>query len=481
MAKRKPKRGGWVREGVKVREKVKGSGIWWVFVNNGGQRKAYCKGAEEIADAFANELRAGFKLVEARNRGLTTDELQRIGLAQAEPSASNDGVTFAVYAQRVLDRWEPREDDPEHGLKFSTWRDYRQCLNARLIPEIGTRPIGGLRRRDARALEEALRDAGLKAPNIRKHVRVVSSILSEAVDDELIPSNPMLGAGRKRRRSKAKQAHRRQDPFTREELAALLEAAADEVGKRKSRGMVVYPFRPFIPLLLCLAHTGVRWGEAIALQWGDIDWRSSTILVRRAFSHGRLDVPKGGKARKVEMTTRLQSALREVYEQRFDRVAALDAERQAGMNAEVAERAREARLFTDELGGFLSVSNVRRRVWAPLLAAADLRYRRLHDLRHTFATVHLQGGTDPIWVSTQLGHHSVAFTLATYAHLPLGDRGGHADRIELRPNATEMQPKTGITFQTPHTSPRKPRPATSFEGAPGVIRTPDLLVRSQLL
>ena len=70
-----------------------------------------------------------------------------------------------------------------------------------------------------------------------------------------------------------------------------------------------------------------------------------------------------------------------------------------------------------------------------------------------FATLHLQGGTDPIRVSTQLGHHSVAFTISTYAHLPMGDRGGHADRIASAPKRTRTTPVTPSAKEAPTTDP----------------------------
>jgi hypothetical protein len=113
MTKRR-KRGGWTQDGVKVREKKKGSGMWWVFLNHAGQRKSYCKGTREQADAFANEMRAGFKLVEARQRGLTLDELQRLGLAHSDAPAADNGITLGACAQRALDRWL-NDRDPEHG------------------------------------------------------------------------------------------------------------------------------------------------------------------------------------------------------------------------------------------------------------------------------------------------------------------------------------------------------------------------------
>jgi integrase len=438
---RKRKRGGWTADGVKVREKPKGSGIWWTFVNHDGRRKAYRKGDKDMAEAFANELRAGFKLVEARQRGLTIDELQRIGLAHTDGTQTPDsGITFGDYAARVLDRWEPNDRDPEHGLKYTTWRDYSGCLKLRLIPALGARPLTSLKRRDIKTLADTLRADGLSAINIRKHVRILSSILTEAVEDELITANPALG-GKRRRRSKQKQTRRRQDPFTHEELGALFGTA--ETHSVERRGNTVRPFRPFVPFLLCLAHTGVRLGEAVALRWGDIDWRAGMILVSRSYTHGRLDVPKGGKPRKVEMSSRLKTTLHAVYDERFRRVTAIDANQQAALDAEHATRAADALVFPDSGGGYLDNDNLRARVWVPLLTAAKLRQRRLHDLRHSFATLHLQSGTDPVWVSAQLGHHSVGFTLSTYAHLPLSDRGGHADRIDSATKCNQSATNVG--------------------------------------
>jgi integrase len=436
--RRKRKRGGWAKEGVKVREKVKGSGVWFVFVNHDGRRKSYRKGDRDTADAFANELRAGFKLMEARQRGLTIDELQRIGLAQIDGMpVADSSITFGDYAMRVIDRWEPNDRDPEHGLKFTTWRDYNGCLKRRLIPALGNRLLASIKRRDIRTLESALHGEGLSDANIKKHRRVLSSILTEAVEDELIAANPALGA-RRRRRSKQKQVKRRQDPFSRNELAALFETA--EVHATERNGKTARPFRTFVPFLLCLAHTGMRLGEAIALRWSDVDWWTSTVLVRRSYARGHVDVPKGGRTRGVELSTRLRMVLRSLYEARYQRVAALEPEVQAQLEADQAARAAEDLIFPGADGGFLDEHNLRHRVWEPLLVAAKLRRRRLHDLRHSFATLHLQGGTDPVWVSAQLGHHSVGFTQSTYAHLPLGDRGGHADRIDSAPKCAANAP-----------------------------------------
>ena len=93
----------------------------------------------------------------------------------AQPTA-DPGITFGAYSTAVMDRWEPNDKDPEHGLKFTTWNDYKCCLRKRLVPAIGDKLLTSIQRRDARALGDQFRREGLSATNIRKHVRIVSSI-----------------------------------------------------------------------------------------------------------------------------------------------------------------------------------------------------------------------------------------------------------------------------------------------------------------
>lgn len=429
MAKRK--RGGWTRDGVKVREKVKGSGTWWVFVNHAGQRKSFCKGEREAADAFANEMRAGFKLVEARQRGLTVDELQRIGLAAPVAPSPTVTMTLATFAAQFLTENEPDERHPEHGLKQSTWRDYKQCLEGRIGKALGTRTLCDIKRRDVREIEAGWRRDGVSSVNIRKHVRILSSVLSQAAEDEMIPVNPLLSSGKRRRRSKARAADPTHDhPFTAEDLATLLDTA--QTHRIERRGEVVYPFRDAHPLLLCLAHTGVRLGEAFALRWQDVDWVGGFLHVRHSYSHGALSVPKSGKTRKVELSDRLRAVFRELYRDRFERVVAMDAAAEAALAEDRAERAGRALVFPGQGGSYLDDHNLRRRVWAPLLEAAGLSHHRLHDLRHTFATLHLQAGSDAaVWVSQQMGHHSVGFTLSRYVSRPANDTARYANRLDV--------------------------------------------------
>lgn len=101
------------------------------------------------------------------------------------------------------------------------------------------------------------------------------------------------------------------------------------------------------------------------------------------------------------------------------------------------------RVFSTPNGTPIQEVTFRGRVWGPLLRQAEIRYRKPHCLRHTFASLLLEAGEPLTYVKEQLGHHSAAFTLKTYGHLlPRGDRRAvdSLDDATIRnPRATEQE------------------------------------------
>src|SRR5207248_11513181 len=80
-----------------------------------------------------------------------------------------------------------------------------------------------------------------------------------------------------------------------------------------------------------------------------------------------------------------------------------------------------APLFPSKTGGLLDSSNVFSRVLKPAARAAGVPWAGFHTLRHTCATILFRGGLNAKQVQVWLGHHSPAFTLATYVHLIADD------------------------------------------------------------
>lgn len=106
-------------------------------------------------------------------------------------------------------------------------------------------------------------------------------------------------------------------------------------------------------------------------------------------------------------------------------------------------------VFTNQAGMLIDVSNWRRRVFKKALEKAELRTIRIHDLRHTYATLRISKGDHIADVSKQLGHHSVKFTWDVYYHWMPGKKKSEVDALDdpslKHPNAPSLHPEAHQT------------------------------------
>jgi len=157
-----------------------------------------------------------------------------------------------------------------------------------------------------------------------------------------------------------------------------------------------------------------------------VDFANRVILIRRAERRGRVYTPKNHAVRRVDMSPQLTDCLRN-WKSLREAEAALEG------------RPYPERVFTNSGGRPINVNSLQN-VWESILRQTGVRYRKIHCLRHTFASLLLAAGEDPIYVQKQLGHHSAGFTLKVYGHLiPRGERRGVDkldDAIGRNPRAT---------------------------------------------
>ncbi len=157
------------------------------------------------------------------------------------------------------------------------------------------------------------------------------------------------------------------------------------------------------PLILCAVRTGLRQGEVVGLQWGDVDFHGGFIEVRRGVVLRQETTPKSHKIRRVDMSQQLQATLKNLKELR-----------QIEAMAEGRELAPWVFLAK---GGQRWDDRHLRRVWTRCLDSAELRQVRFHDLRHTYASELAEQGAPPKYVQSQLGHSSIQVTMDIYSHL----------------------------------------------------------------
>ena len=166
-------------------------------------------------------------------------------------------------------------------------------------------------------------------------------------------------------------------------------------------------------LILLLAYTGLRWGEATPLRVCDIDFDRRRVDVSRAFSDvgGRvvLGTPKSHQSRTVPVPRFIAIEL----------AGAVDGQRPDDL------------IFTMPGGSVMRMSNWRRVTFVPARARADLSDRfRVHDLRHTAASLMIQAGYPPKMLQEIMGHASITTTLDLYGHLYPGEMDRYADRLD---------------------------------------------------
>ena len=157
-------------------------------------------------------------------------------------------------------------------------------------------------------------------------------------------------------------------------------------------GKTVAPFRRHVPFLLTMAVAGLRLGEAAAQQVRDIDWQNHALTVERSFVRGKIGLPKHDVVRRVHVPEGLLDMLAGLIAERFDTVTALDAEAEPERQAEIASIQLDAWLFPDTAGGPLGTDHFRHRVWIQLPKIAKVQPRKIHNLRHTYASLMLQAG-----------------------------------------------------------------------------------------
>jgi integrase len=300
-----------------------------------------------------------------------------------------------------LDGWLK---DIRDTVRQRTWERYESIVRVHINPALGAAKLQALIPNHLRALYRDKLDAGL-APRTVNYIHVtLHKALKDAVSDGLVPKN--VAAGVKSPRPGKPEIH----PLTREQARTLLDAASNE-GDR------------FEALYTVALHCGLREGELLGLRWEDLDLEAGTLSVRRTLSETRtghkFELPKNCKGRSVKLSQRNVYALRSHRaRQNEERLRAGSLWQDNGL------------MFPTTTGTTMSGTNLLGRHFKPLLMRTGLPAIRLHDLRHTCATILLMVGKHPKFVQELLGHRSISITLDTYSHVIEGMDGGLADAMD---------------------------------------------------
>ncbi len=267
--------------GCTVREK---DGAWWVFVHHEGRRKAKRIGPGEqgrkAAKAVAGKI--GGKLA-----------LGDFGILDRSESP----VAIPTFAE-VSAQWE-RMTSP--NWKQGTKITYGNALRCRLLPTFGGLPITEVTPARVEEWWTTTREGGLSRRRLDILRRILREVCRRAVRLALLKTNPVeYIEGPLGRQDKE---IRKGDYLNAEDLTHFL-AVAERVCPNE------------YPIFQVMAMGGLRIGEAVGLQVGDLDVPGLQVHIRRAVRRGYVSSPKNGKGRVVDIPTSTVAVLARVREVR---------------------------------------------------------------------------------------------------------------------------------------------------------------------
>lgn len=180
----------------------------------------------------------------------------------------------------------------------------------------------------------------------------------------------------------------------------------------------------FSAIIRTLILTGMRAGECLALQWGDVDFENSVISIRHNLCYDGqktwLDEPKTKKSRRViAMSAELAELLKNHYTRQ-----------QIIKNSVKYDFNPLNMVFTSQTGNFKDRSGLLRE-FKRFIKDTDFSFATIHSLRHTNATLLLNSGVDIKFVSEILGHANISTTADIYADVLLESKRKMADLVSL--------------------------------------------------
>ena len=332
----------------------------------------------DYTGAIKTKLKRGFPL----KRDADAWEREFLLTASGSPS-----MPFSALCELFL-------EDKRVNAKAITYKSYRDILTAYAIPKFGALPVNAITPAMLRSWQNELKAA--RKPNgspyspayLNNIIICTSSVFGYAVRFHGLPSNPMRVAG-----NTAGHKVKSLNFWTKQEFDSFIATfdAAD-------------PFRvPFLVLYYC----GVRVGELLALTAGDIDGEELHVNKTVHIIDGQrvVTAPKTVKSSRVVILPAFLVSELSAY---------------------------SASVYGDDPARILFPwgSTTIERQFREHIKAAGVRRIRLHDLRHSHASLLINLGASAVLVAERLGHENVSTTLNIYTHLFPSKQSEIAERLQ---------------------------------------------------
>lgn len=249
----------------------------------------------------------------------------------------------------------------QRNWSHTTIRGYTQKYNSYILPNWGHLKLTDFK---ASMFDDWASECRLSGKSINEARNVLMQIFKRAYQDEVIHKNPAERI--QRYKQEAKEPH----PFSTQEINKILSALEP-------------PYKQFFQFAF---YTGLRTGELLGLRWEDIDFERTVAHIRVNITSGKEKAPKTkGSIRTVELHELAYDALLSLKKSKFTD---------------------SKRVFIDPrtMKEYKYADGLRKYVWMPTLKKLKISYRYPYQCRHTYASMMLSQGKNPMWVAKQMGH-----------------------------------------------------------------------------
>ncbi|MCX5074301.1 site-specific integrase [Streptomyces sp. NBC_00513] len=344
---------------------------------------------------------------------LLMEEVKRLEKQRDQGTAQQPGKLWTV--EKWLWHWV--ENIAKESVSENTYDGYEVAVRVHLVPGIGRHRIDRLEPEHLESLYRLMKSKGSKPATAHQAHRTARTALGEAVRRGHAAKNAAALA----KPPRVEEAEDEIEPYSVEEIQSLL----IEVNKRRNSAR----------WMLALA-LGLRQGETLGLRWADVDLENEYLKLRRnrlrpKYAHGCKEAdPCGRKAGYCPLRSQVRRETKNTKSRAGRRAVPLPGPlvRMLRAHKEVQARERKAAgdlwteseyVFTKPLGGPLS-PNTDYHDWKKLIGDAGVRDARLHDARHTAATVLMLLGVPDRVIDQIMGWEAGTSSRmrARYLHVP---------------------------------------------------------------
>lgn len=340
--------------------------------------------------------------------GFKTKKLAEIALVE-EIGKMHAGTYVAPAASTVrefLTDWIAAQTN----IRPSTLASYELNLRRHVVPRLGGTKLQSLTSAQIGSLYAELLDhgrtdgkGGLSAQTVKYIAMILKQTLSDAVRQQLLIRNPAdaIDAPRRVRGAEMKI-------WAPEQLREFLAGVKDE---------------PLYAAYVVAATTGMRRGEVLGLRWSDVDLEKGRLSIQQtvlAVGYAvQMSSPKTARGRRmISIDGTTIEALRQHRARQAEIIMQLGPDYRRDLNL----------VFSGVTGDPLHPERMTR-TFERLVKASGLPRIRLHDLRHTAASIMLGAGVPAKVASERLGHANISITLDTYSHVLPGLQEDAAEKL----------------------------------------------------